>query len=142
LQGKDDSANKPIEDKAKAQKELVEELKAQWKLLWNERVNDEVRAEGISIANYESLRVERGTIIHATRDFKPLNFKEILETHMVENPERYIQPDRREGGWGKFVKTEITKNQGQKTKRVQDYAPKKPKGKQPKKSGRGWLHAP
>jgi hypothetical protein len=125
LQGKDDSTNKPIEDKAKAQKELVEELKAQWKLLWNERVNDEVRAEGISIANYESLRVERGTI-----------------THMVENPERYIQPDRREGGWGKFVKTEITKNQSQKTKRVQDYAPKKPKGKQPKKSGRGWLHAP
>lgn len=142
MQGKDDSTNKPTEDKAKAQKELVEELKVQWKLLWNERVNDEVRAEGISVANYESLRVERGTIIHATRDFKPLNFKEILETHMVENPERYIQPDRREGGWGKFVKTEITKNHGQRTKRSQDYAPKKPKGKQPKKSGRGWLHAP
>ena len=142
MQGKDDLVNKPTEDKAKAQKELVEGLKVQWKLLWNERINDEVRAEGISVANYESLRVERGTINHATRDFKPLNFKEILETHMVENPERYIQPDRREGGWGKFVKNEIIKNQGPKTKRAQDYAPKKPKGKQAKKSGRGWLHAP
>jgi hypothetical protein len=142
LQSKDDSTKKPTEDKAKAQKELVEELKGQWKLLWSERVNDDVRAEGISVANYESLRVERGTINQATRDFNPLNFKEILESHMVENPERYIQPDRREGGWGKFVKTEITKNQGQKSKRAQEYAPKKPKGKQPKKSGRGWLHAP
>ena len=142
MQSKDDSTKKPTEDKAKAQKELVEELKGQWKLLWSERVNDDVRAEGISVANYESLRVERGTIIQATRDFKPLNFKEILESHMVENPERYIQPDRREGGWGKFVKTEITKNQGQKGKRAQEFAPKKPKGKQPKKSGRGWLHAP
>ena len=142
MQSKDDSTKKPTEDKAKAQKELVEELKGQWKLLWSERVYDDVRAEGISVANYESLRVERGTIIHATRDFKPLNFKEILESHMVENPERYIQPDRREGGWGKFVKTEITKNQGQKGKRAQEFAPKKPKGKQPKKSGRGWLHAP
>jgi hypothetical protein len=142
LQGNDDLVNKPTEDKAKAQKELVEGLKVQWKLLWNERITDEVRAEGISVANYESLRVERGTIIQATRDFKPLNFKEILETHMVENPERYIQPDRREGGWGKFVKNEIIKNQGPKTKRAQDYAPKKPKGKQAKKSGRGWLHAP
>ena len=142
MQGKDESTNKSTEDKAKAQKELIAELKVQWKLLWDERINDEVRAEGISVANYDSLRVERGTVIHATRDFKPLNFKEILETHKVENPERYVQPDRREGGWGKFVKTEITKNQGQKTQRAQEYAPKKPKGKQAKKSGRGWLHAP
>ena len=145
MQTKDDSASdKPkesAEDKAKAQKKLVEELQAQWKQLWSERLNDKVLAEGISIANYDVLRIERGTVIHATRDFKPLNFKEILEEHLVENPERYIQPDRHMGGWNKFVKTEITKNQPQKPKRTAEPASKKPVCKQPKKSGRGWLHS-
>jgi hypothetical protein len=130
-------ATDTAENKAKAQKKLVEELRVQWKLLWSERLNDHIRAEDISIATYESLGVERGTIIHATRDFKPLNFKEILETHLVENPDRYIQPDCRTGGWGKFVKTEIT---NKKTVHAAVNAPKKPESKQPKKGGRGWLH--
>ena len=30
-------------EKIKAQKELVESLKADWKLLWSERYNDKVR---------------------------------------------------------------------------------------------------
>jgi hypothetical protein len=135
-----DLANNPVDDKAKAQKKLVEELKVQWKQLWSDRLDDKVRAEGVSTANYESLRIERGTIIHATRDFKALNFKEILEEHLVENPDRFIQPDRQVGGWNKFVKTEIT-NQPKKTKRATEHVPKKPEGKQPKKGGRGWLHA-
>jgi hypothetical protein len=144
LQVNNDSASdstNSAEDKSKAQKKLVEELKVEWKELWSERINDKVRAEGVSIANYESLRIERGTVIHATRDFKALNFKEILEEHLVENPERYIQPNRHEGGWTKFVKTEITAKQTKKNTRAAEYAPKKPEGKQPKKSGRGWLHS-
>ena len=130
-----------VEGKAKAQKKLVEDLKVQWKLLWNERLNDRVRAEDISVANYDSLHVERGTIIHATRDFKALNFKEILEAHMVKNPDRFVQPDYRLGGWSKFVKTEITNHQPQRNKRAVAYVPKKSVGQQPKKGGRGWLHA-
>jgi hypothetical protein len=129
-----------FEERAKAQKKLVEELKAQWKLLWSERLNDRVRAEDISVTNYDRLHVERGTIIHATRDFKALNFKEILNEHLVENPERYIQPNNHVGGWSKFVKTEIISKQAPKTKHSASYAPKKPEGKQPKKGGRGWLH--
>lgn len=132
-------ADESVEGKAKAQKKLVEDLKVQWKLLWNERLNDRVRAEDISVANYETLHVERGTIIHATRDFKVLNFKEILEAHMVENPDRFVQPDYHSGGWSKFVKTEITNRQPQKN-RAAAYVPKKAEGKQPKKGGRGWLH--
>ena len=62
-------------------KEVVEELKVQWKRLWLERVDDKVRAEGIAVQDYSSLFVDKGTVIHATRDFKALNFKEILEQH-------------------------------------------------------------
>ncbi len=95
-------------EKVKVQKELVDQLKVEWKLLWSECFNDRVRAEDISVKDYQSLLVERGTIIQATRNFKVLAFREILEEHMIENPDRYIQPDAKVGGWHKFIKTEIT----------------------------------
>jgi hypothetical protein len=89
------------------QKELVEEIKTEWKKLWQERFDDHLRAEGVAVTDYSSLFVDQGTIIHATRDFKALNFKEILQRHEVQNLERIIQPDPQVGGWNKFIKTEI-----------------------------------
>lgn len=130
-------ADDSSEGRIKAQKELVEALKVQWKLLWSERFNDKVRAEGVSVSDYASLSVERGTIIHATRDFKALSFKEILEQHMVEDLDRVVQPDVNVGGWNKFVKTEITGREPQRNKRT---VPKKRVVQQSKKGGRGWLH--
>ncbi len=142
MQVKDDSTNKveesSAEDRIKAQKQLVEELKGQWKLLWSQQINDKVRAEDISSENYDKLQVERGTVIKASRDFKPLNFRDILEEH-VEKPENYIPPNVQVGGWAKFVKTEIT-GASQKHKRAQAYIPEKKAVQQPKKGGRGWLH--
>ena len=128
------------EDRVEEQKKLVEKLKVQWKLLWSERFNDKVRAEGVSMSDYVSLRVERGTIIHATRDFKALSFKEILEQHLVEDIDRFVQPDVNVGGWNKFIKTEITGRRPQSDKRVASYVPEKRVVQQPKKGGRGWLH--
>ncbi len=134
-------ADSSLDDGVKAQKELVEKLKVQWKLLWSERFDDKVRAEGVSVNDYVSLSVERGTIIHATKDFKALNFKEILEQHMVEDPNRFVQPNVDVGGWNKFVKTKITGREPQRNKRTLAHAPKKREIQQPKKGGRGWLHA-
>jgi hypothetical protein len=121
------------------QKQLVEELKIEWKSMWTQRYNDKVIAEGISVTNYERLRVNRGTVIHATRNFKALNFKDILIEHLIENPEKYNEPNVREGGWNKFIKTNITKCSSR-TKRTANYTPVKSSSKQSKKSGRGWLH--
>ena len=128
------------EGKLKTQEELVEQLKVQWKLLWSERYNDKVRAEGISVKDYASLRVERGTIIHATRDYKALNFKEILEQNLIENPDRFVQPDAQAGGWNKFVKTKISCHKTQKEESSSSFALKKQAVQHPKKGGRGWLH--
>jgi len=128
------------EGRVEEQKKLVEELKVQWKLLWSERFNDKVRAEGVSVSDYVSLRVERGTIIHATRDFKALSFKEILEQHLVEDIDRFVQPEVHVGGWNKFIKTEITGRRHQSDKRVASSVPEKRVVQQPKKGGRGWLH--
>ena len=121
---------------------MVESLKIEWKRLWQERIDDRIRAEGIAISEYSSLYVEQGTIIHATRDFKALNFKEILDQHKIENPERYIPPNPQTGGWGKFIKSEITGKKPQKNKRAKMYTKEKKKInlKPSKKGGRGWLH--
>src|SRR5512139_3583569 len=89
------------------QKELVEDVKVQWKSLWRERFDDRVRAEGIANQNYSLLFVEKGTVIHATRNFKALSFKEVLEQNQIQNVQRYIPPNPETGGWTKFVKTHI-----------------------------------
>ncbi len=133
-------ANDSLENKVKAQKELVETLKVQWKLLWNERFNDKVRAEGVSEKDYVILDVERGTIITATRDFKVLNFREILEKHLIEHPDRFVQPNANMGGWNKFVKTQINTHKSQRSNRPLQEPPNKVTALQSKKNRRGWLH--
>lgn len=135
--------NEANKAKVNDKKQLVESLKVQWKLLWSERFDDKERAEGISVNDYTTLGIERGLIIHATRDFKALTFKEILEQKMIENSERYIQPDNQNGGWNKFIKKEITPHTTQKRKspfHSNDKTQSKNQQQQPKKSGRGWLH--
>lgn len=119
------------------QKEIVEQLKTEWKKLWQERLDDKIRAEGVAITDYSSLFVDKGTIIHATRDYKALNFKEILEQHQINKAERFIPPDKNEGGWKKFIKTNLRT----KTREENKISFKEKKVKQqPKKGGRGWLH--
>jgi hypothetical protein len=135
-----DSKPQTAEDSIQAKKKAVEELRLQWKQLWNERLNDKVRAEGISATNYDSLRIERGTIIHASRDYKPLNFQDILEEHKIENPQDFIAPNVDVGGWTKFVKTEITPKKPDQKIRQREHVPEKKVCQQPKKGGRGWLH--
>jgi len=122
------------------QKELVEELKVEWKRLWRERVDDKVRAEGIANGEYSRLFVDKGTIIHATRAFKALSFKEILTQNQVVNAERFIAPSPQVGGWAKFVKTSITVGKPQRVRRAELYVEPAKERQQLKKGGRGWLH--
>jgi hypothetical protein len=130
--------------RVEANKKLVGELKAQWNLLWSERFDDKQRAECISANDYSGLLVERGMVIHATRAFKALSFKEILERQKVENPERYVQFDAHDGGWHKFIKTEIKQSSLQKSRLTSSNRPKiglnKHENSQARKGGRGWLH--
>jgi hypothetical protein len=122
------------------QKEMVEALKIQWKKLWQERIDDKLRAEGIAITDYCDLFVEKGTIIHATRDYKALNFKEILEQNQIVNADRFIPPSPQVGGWNKFIKTNITVPRQRRNTRTSLYREDKKEKQQPKKGGRGWLH--
>jgi hypothetical protein len=122
------------------QKQLVEDLKVQWKKLWRERVDDKVRAEGIAVNDYGELFIDKGTIIHATRDFKTLSFREILQEYQILNPDRYIPPDPQVGGWTKFVKANITNQENRRYRPSKEQLEEKKEKQQLKKNGRGWLH--
>jgi len=52
-------------------REFIVELKQRWGVLWRDRIDDRVRAEGIAGEDYDLLFVDRGTVIVATKDYKP-----------------------------------------------------------------------
>ena len=121
-------------------KEFVDELRTDWRHLWRNRLDDKVRAEGIAKQDYSKLFVERGTVIVATRDFKPLDFFDIVQEYLGFDTDKIVPPNSTIGGWGKFVRNSIRRQK----KPTRRFAPPKPtskKGQQQKKGGRGWLHA-
>lgn len=119
---------------------VFNEVKEEWRSLWRNRIDDKTRAEGVANHNYSLLFVESGTVIVATRDFKPLDLKEILTLNKVENAERLIAPHPSVGGWRKFSRTVLNKQSRVRkwNESLQRQEPKK--NLQLKKCGRGWLH--
>jgi hypothetical protein len=122
----------------------VEDVKEEWKRLWRCRFDDKVRAEGVANQLFSLLFVERGTVIVATRDFKPLNLREILSAYTFENVDRLTGPDPAVGGWGKFARTVLNKQARARRLLYQVPGSGRVKGLQLslqlKKGGRGWLH--
>ena len=121
-------------------KEFVDELRTEWKHLWQNRLDDKVRAEGMAKQDYSKLLVERGTVIMATRDYKPLDFFDIVHDYLGCDTEKAVPQNSTVGGWGKFIRSNIQK----KKTTIRSYSPPKPthkKGQQQRKGGRGWLHA-
>ncbi|MGQ9566186.1 MAG: hypothetical protein ACUVT5_06550 [Candidatus Bathyarchaeales archaeon] len=122
----------------KEQKLFAEELKRQWKLMWRERIDDKVKAEGIAAKDFTLLFVERGTVIIATRDFKMLDFRQILQQHNLVRAEDTAFQNPSTGGWGKFAREVFGKNS--RAKRHAEFAKPKCSNGPLKKCGRGWLH--
>ena len=128
-------------------KSFVGVLRCQWRLLWKERIDDKVRAEGIARKDFELLFLDQGTVITATRFFKAPAFRKILEKYEApyEVKVKQERPPPSVGGWRKFGR-EIAASQRKKSDGRRRMWPiiegKDGKGRnQPlKKGGRGWLH--
>jgi len=125
---------------AKTSRAKVEEIKAEWKLLWQGRIDDKVRAEGMADRCFSLLAVERGTVISATRDFKELSLKAILRSYDVENVEQVVGLHPSVGGWTKFARTVLNKQTRVQQFRTEKQPERHGKNAQLKKGGRGWLH--
>jgi hypothetical protein len=114
-------------------------LKEEWGLLWTERFDDRVRAEGISVREYPLLFMGRGDVIFATRDARPPNFLRIMEVYASRN--LVYSPDPDLGGWGKFVRSQLSTTAHSRAKAFFSSQSKRSKdGQHLKKGGRGWLH--
>jgi hypothetical protein len=126
---------------ASDEKVVVEGLRSEWKRLWMERVDDKVRAEGVASSDFSGLFVERGTVIFATRNFKLLSFRDVLERHGIVDANRHVSPDVVVGGWGKFVRsTIVSRGLPVRVRRAASYVAEKSERQQLKKGGRGWVH--
>ncbi len=125
-------------------RETVDEVRQQWNKMWRERIDDDVLAEGIANQEFPKLFVEQGSVIIATRDYRPPDFEEILEKNKPEEMKHHgLPPNPSEGGYGKFIR-EVISNQKRysledKHRRIEQR--EKEKKNQPlKHGGRGWLH--
>lgn len=129
-------------------KSFVEELRRQWRLLWRERIEDKVRAEGIASKDFELLFVDRGTVVVATRCYKPLIFREILEQYEAPYEVKVKQeaPPPHVGGWRKFgreiaaLRSKTSLRDKKRTWHKDEAKNKRKHSLQLKKGGRGWLH--
>lgn len=125
-----------MDDSWSLARELRRMLKVDWAELWKTKHEDEVKAEGVSVQDFESLFVDRGEIIHATRDFKPLSFSEILEKHVGPEKAAGVDVNPRVGGWRKFAKKNFPAKH---TKREKPEV-KADLSQQQRKGGSGWLN--
>jgi hypothetical protein len=119
--------------------EIRRQLELDWARLWLTRLDDKTVAEGISTDEFERLFVESGEIIFATRDFKPLSFKEILNRNLGQDlADRVDTSSSVGGGWRKFVREHVSQ-----LKPVQKRERPRIEGdptQQRRKNGRGWLN--
>lgn len=121
-------------------KNLREALKEEWGFLWRTLIEDKLRAEGIASQNFPLLFTDRGDVVFATRDYKPLSFGEVLERHIPREVADRINPHPSVGGIRKFIREMLTKNRTERRRdpHLED-KPKKHQGPR-KNGGRGWLH--
>jgi hypothetical protein len=114
-------------------------LKEEWGLLWTERFDDRVRAEGVSVRDYSLLFMSRGDVIFATRAAKAPSFSQIMAVYASQG--LVYSPDPDVGGWGKFVRVELNKVAHSRARAFVNGQSKCEKERQQlKKGGRGWLH--
>jgi hypothetical protein len=119
-------------------RELRGELRAEWAELWRNKYDDAVRAEDVSAMEFEKLFVDCGEVIFATRDYKPLSFREILERHLGSDVAARVEPDPAVGGWRKFAREHL-KRSGRVEKRERPQV-EVDLSQHQRKGGHGWLN--
>jgi len=111
-------------------------LKIEWADLWKSKFDDEIIAEGVSVRDYSLLYVDKGEIIQANRDYRPPNFREILERHLGAETTERVDIDPNIGGWKRFAREQLPRRE----KKTARESPKIPfdTNQQQRKGGSGW----
>ena len=119
--------------------EFLRRLKEEWRLMWRERFDDRVRAEGVAVRDYPLVLMDRGCVIFASRDAKAPSFSEVVDFWASQG--LVYAPDPAVGGWGKFIRNFIIRR-SERRRIMESTKPSNGscKKQQLKKGGRGWLH--
>jgi hypothetical protein len=118
--------------------EFKRKLKEEWRLLWSERFDDRVRAEGVAARDYPLVFTDRGHVIFATRKAKAPSLSDIIDYWRAQG--RVYWPDPTVGGWGRFIRTELKNLAHHRAREARENESKDNGKQQSKKGGRGWLH--
>ena len=118
----------------------VKDIKKEWKQLWLTRIDDKVRAEGVANKAFPLCFVEQGTVIVATRDYKPPQLKDVLKMNRIQDAERIAGPPPTVGGWRKFAYTFLNKQTRNRRFILKNQRRDQVTSLQLKKGGRGWIH--
>jgi hypothetical protein len=118
--------------------EFRRRLKEEWRLLWSERFDDRVRAEGVAPRDYPLVFTDRGHVIFATREAKAPSLSDIINYWRTQG--RVYWPEPNVGGWGRFIRTELKKAAYHRTREVGENETNSSGKQQSKKGGKGWLH--
>jgi hypothetical protein len=119
--------------------DFLRRLREEWGLLWKERFDDRVRAEGVSTRDYQMVFAARGQVIFASRDAKTPCFSDVVASYTSQG--LVYSPEPRVGGWGRFIQAELKRAVHSRARSFVADRPKDEKEKQHlKKGGRGWLH--
>ena len=118
------------------------QIRKDWRELWDHKIEDKITAEDVARRNYELLFVERGTVIQATKDYQPLDLREIIEKNEKMLGITLTQPNPHIGGWRKFSKDVLAKQARwhQPASHARSLTSTKTPSQNRKKAGRGWLH--
>lgn len=130
-----------MDSKSREQRdEFRRKLKEEWGLLWRERFDDRVRAEGVSVREYPLLMMERGGVIFDSRDAKRPTFSGIVEHWSAQG--LVYSPDPNVGGWGKFIRTSLSDVSHSRSRSYwkHELLPQPKSKQQLRKNGRGWLN--
>lgn len=128
-----------MESSSRAERdEFRRKLREEWGLMWRERFDDRVRAEGVVVRDYPLLFTDRGSVIFASRDAKTPGFSEIVEVWASRGA--VYCPEPSVGGWGKFVRTELKDVAHSRARALGEQQEAKVVRQQLKKGGKGWLH--
>ena len=133
----------PKDEGKKLASALRQRIRAEWSDLWDQRIEDRIAAEDVARRNYELLLVDRGTVIKATRGYRPPSLQEIFEKNEKLTGVTLTSTDPKEGGWGKFSREVLSKEPRWKRdspRERREYKAEKLKNGPPKNGGRGWVH--
>ena len=111
-------------------------VKGEWHDLWQSKREDEIVAESISLKKYTWLEIEKGEIVRDSRHVG-VDLHSILQRNYGIDEAARINPDPAVGGYGKFVKENLSKRRPSPRE-----APRvKVDLSQPqRKGGKGWIN--